>query len=698
VALVGASGDPSKLGYGIMKNLLDAQQGYPGPVYPVNPRGGEILGVRCYPDILSVPDPVELAVIIVPAETSADVLEACGQRGIKAAIIISGGFREVGAEGTAREAALLEITRRYGMRLMGPNGIGVIDAHTPLNTTFAAGLVGAGHIDFVSQSGALCGGIIDWAQARGLHFSRFLSIGNKVDVNEVDVLNYLAEDSHSRVIVLYLEDVKDGPGLLAAARRAAPHKPVLALKAGRTASGQTATASHTGALAGAHAAFRAACRQTGMLEFDDIEAMFNAAQALAYQPFPKGRRIAILTNAGGPAVLAADALEPAGLQLAHSSPGTVASLRTFLNPNASVDGPVDMLGAAGEEQYRRALEALLDDPENDGILIILVPMILIDPQAIMNSLVSVLKTSQAGKPVLACLFGEASLEGAYAAADEGDLPAYRFPGQAVAAFSALRQRAAWQQRVEPPHSRMKNVAALEARRLLQAVRREGGKALDADDSRRIVSAYGLKTPLDMLATSADEAARAAMEIGFPVALKLISPDILHKTEVGGVLLNVGDEQAVRAGYESMMRRARSAHPQAMLRGVQVQQMVPAGQEVILGIKRDPVFGPLVMFGLGGVHVEVLGDVAFRLAPLKRLDAEDMISEVRSSALLSGVRGAPPADREALVEAILRVARLAVDFPEVEEMDINPLIVLPVGEGTLAVDARILLSDRAKPDH
>lgn len=710
VALIGASGDPAKLGYGILVNLLHPQFGYPGPVYPVNPKAEEILGRRCYPDILSVPDPVELAVIIVPAEMIPPLLEDCGKRGLKAAIIISGGFREVGPEGAERERLSLEIARRYGMRLMGPNGIGVIDTHTPLNTTFAAGMHGRGYIDFVSQSGALCGGIIDWAQARGLHFSRFLSIGNKVDVNEADLLEYLSADDLSRVIALYLEDVKDGPAFLEAARKAVSRKPVLALKTGRTQSGQAATASHTGALASAHTAFRAACKQTGIIEVDKIESLFGAALALAHQPLPQGNRIAILTNAGGPSALAADALEPAGLTLARTGPEARAALRAFLNPSAVTDGPVDMLGGAGESHYRRALEILLADPANDGILLILVPMVLIDPEAILRTLVSVLRESGTRKPVLACLMGEASLKGAFAVADEGGLPAYRFPEDAVQAFGIMRRRALWLE-TEHPFARLpSSIATQRARDLLSAARQNGlrapgdsrplthdggqrpPRAVDSAAGRALLDIYSIPTPKDKLATTPEEAARFAAEIGFPVALKLASPGILHKTEVGGVLLNVADEAAARQGWQTIVERARAAHPQAEIRGVQVQQMVRGGQEVIVGVKRDPVFGPLVMFGLGGIYVEALADVSFRLAPLSPRDAEEMIDEVRSAKLLTGLRGAPPADRAALVQVILAIGQLSADCPEIEELDVNPLLVLPAGRGVLAVDVRMVLSE------
>jgi acetyl coenzyme A synthetase (ADP forming)-like protein len=715
VAIIGASRDPTKLSYGVIRNLTDPERGYPGPIYPVNPKADEILGLRCYPDISAVPDPVELAVLIIPAGTVAAAIEACGKRGIKAAVVISGGFREVGPSGAAREHEMVEIARRYGMRIMGPNGIGVIDTHTPLNTTFVKGMPPAGAIAFLSQSGALCGGIIDWAMGRGIGFSRFLSVGNEADVNETDVIPFLAADATSRVITLYLEDVKGGPAFVDALREASAGKPVLALKSGRTAGGQAATASHTGALAGVHAAFRAACRQTGVIEVESIQALFNGALALAYQPLPTGNRIAILTNAGGPAALAADALEGAGLVLAHTSPDTQDALRNYLIPDAQVAGPVDLLGGADEHGYRRALDALLADPACDGVLPILVPQALVNSVAVVEAFAAAAAAQrEPRKPVLACLMGEASLDEALKAAHAGQIPAYTFPEDAVAALGMLWQRARWEQRsrgAEEQRSRgagewgshqggsdLRRIEHAKAMRVVQnailLAKSAGRRALDAAEARPLLEAYGVPTPQEFLATSPYDAESFGRQIGFPVVLKLISPDILHKTDVGGVILNVQDEEAVRAGFEKLVARASAAHPNARVRGVQVQKMITGGQEVIVGIKRDPTFGPLIMFGLGGVYVEALRDVSFRLAPLTPADAEDMIDEVRSAVLLKGLRGAPPADRAALVDAIVRVGQLAADHPEIAELDVNPLLVLPEGQGVMAVDVRILLGQEA----
>jgi acetate---CoA ligase (ADP-forming) len=724
VAVIGASRDPSKLSFGLMCNLADPERGYPGPTYPVNPKAeGEILGLHCYADIGSVPDPVELAVLIIPAVAVPAAMEACGRRGIKAAIVISGGFRETGSEGAAREQEIVEIAHRYGMRVMGPNGIGVIDTHTPLNTTFVRGMPPRGHIAFLSQSGALCGGVIDWVMGRGIGFSRLLSVGNEADVNETDVIPFLAADDSSRVIALYLEDVKGGPAFVEALREAVARKPVLVLKAGRTASGQVATASHTGALAGVHAAFRSACLQTGAIEVEGIERLFNGALALAYQPVPAGNRVAIVTNSGGPAALAADGFDAAGLRLARVSSATAELLRHSVHRDVQVFGPVDLLGGADEHDYRQTVDAVLADPAVDGVLAILVPQVLVNPEAVVEALASA-AMAQVGsrKPLLLCLMGEASLEGAHRAAHAAELPAFTFPENAVAAFAVLWKRARWlgresgpSQDTSPEHGwglantgrdfpafERSNVqysdgeVGEDGSRLAGARSPSGQRSLETGEACALLEAYGIPTLPEALATGSGEAVDLARRIGFPVALKLVSPDILHKTDVAGVILGVQDEEATGAGYETLIARAAAVHPEAAIRGVLVQKMITGGQEVIVGVKRDSTFGPLVMFGLGGVYVEALADVSFRLAPLTVADAWDMLEEVHSAKLLEGLRGAPPADRVALVELIVRVGRLAAEHPEIAELDLNPVLVLPQGQGVIAVDVRAILASRGAP--
>lgn len=690
IALIGASRDQGKLSYGVLSNLLDSKTGYPGPVYPVNPKAADILGRRCYPDISVVPDPVDLAILVIPANLVPGAVEDCGKRGIKAAVIISGGFREVGPEGAAREQQIVEIAHRYDVRLMGPNGIGVIDTHTPLNTTFIRGMPARGDIAFLSQSGALCGGVIDWIIGRGIGFSRLLSVGNEADVNETDALLSLAADDHTRVITLYLEDVKDGPGFMAALRKTTATKPVLVLKTGRTANGQAATASHTGALAGVHAAFRAACRQNGAIEVESIETMFNGALALAYQPLPKGKRIAIVTNAGGPAALAADVMEPNGLTLAQTSPETQIALRKILLPDAQTAGPVDMLGGASTQEYEKTLELVMSDGSNDGVLAILVPQALNNPEAVVRSLAKVSHAQHHQKPLLVCLMGEASVHDAFQLAHQERLPAYIFPEAAIQAFGMLYRQSQWIASLSHTPDQSDTVNLTQALALLESARSSGRTALDAAECQAIVETAGIPVPTSLVATTQDEAAEYARQVGFPVVLKLVSPDILHKTDIGGVILSVQNETAANEGYHIILERAHAAHPHAHILGVQVQKMIAGGQEVILGVKRDPTFGPLLMFGLGGIYVETLADVSFRIAPLTYRDAEEMIDEVRSSKLLAGVRGAPPADREALIDVMLKLSRLAAQCTDIIEMDINPLIVLPTGGGVIAADVRIIL--------
>jgi acetyl coenzyme A synthetase (ADP forming)-like protein len=689
VALIGASHDPTKLSYAVLRNLLDPTTGYLGPVYPVNPNANTILGCRCYPDVTAVPDPVELAILVVPATSVPAAVHACSRRGVKAVVIISGGFREVGAAGAELERQVVAIARRGRLRVMGPNCIGIMDTHTPLNTTFVGTMPTRGHIAFISQSGALCGGIIDWIIGRGIGFSRLLSMGNEADVNETDMLPVLAADEQTKVITLYLEDIKGGPGFVAALRDAAAHKPILALKAGRTTSGQTATASHTGALAGAHTAFRALCRQTGVTLCTSIREMFHGAMALAYQPPLLGRRIAILTNAGGPAALAADALESVGLMLAHTSANTQAALRGFLPPDAQVAGPVDMLGGAREVDYRQALAALLDDEATDGVLIILVPQAVVDTTAVVRAVGEIAENHRTGKPLVACLMGEASLSGAFAASHAHQIPAYTFPEDAAAALGALHQRGQWLASVHSTPSMPEGMDLQHAQSLLDTAMVNGHRTLDAVEGQAILQAIGLSFPPGQLVSSSEEAAAAAERIGFPVVLKVISPEISHKTDVGGVLLPIQNAAAARKGFETIKQRTQVA--EVSLRGVQVQRMISGGQEVIIGVKRDPVLGPLVMFGMGGIYAEVLADVSFRLAPLSQTDADEMIDEVRTSRLLAGLRGTPAADRRALVDTLVRVGWLAHTCPHLSELDINPLLVLADGEGAVAVDARLIIT-------
>jgi len=685
VVVVGASSDPTKLGYGVARNLLEG--GFPGTVYLVNPKGGALLGHRLYPSVEALPAAPDLAVILIPAPAVPPVLETCGRKGVRAAIIASGGFRETGPQGAALEAACLEIAQRHGIRLMGPNCIGLVDTHLPLDTTFLPPPgPPVGDIAFITHSGALAAAVIDWARGQGFGFSRLVSLGNQADVNETDILPVVAADEHTRAIAMYLESVGAGRGFVETARGVARRKPIVALKVGRTEAGQHAAASHTGALAGQERAFEAAFRRAGVLRANTVEQMFQWAHALASQPLPRGDRVLILTNAGGPGVTAADAIAAEGLRLATLTPQTRQLLRDILPPAASLHNPVDMLASASPEQYAHALRLGLDDPGVDMVMVILPPPPMFSAGAVARAMIPLIQT--ADKPVVVVPMGDPLVAEAVAHLRAARVPEYRFPEDAASALAALYRRAQWLAVADQPLLKpVAAEAAATARALLAADPAPPGGWLRPQTVRGLLAAYGLPTPQEAEAHSAAEAAAAAERMGFPVALKVISPDIAHKSDAGGVVLGLEDATAVAEAYEAMMARLREAFPQARLEGALVQQMAPPGQEVIVGAVRDPLFGPLVMFGSGGVEVEGLGDVAFALAPLTPADRTHLLESTWAGRKLAGFRNLPPADRAAVEEALARLAQLAADLDDLAEIEINPLNVLPEGQGALILDAR-----------
>lgn len=672
VAVIGASGDPHKLGYGVVRNL--GEYGYRGSIYPVNPNARKILGYPCYASIEEVPDPVDLAVVIVPAPSVVDVIDRCGRRGIRHAIVPSGGFGETGPEGRARERALAETARKYGMRIIGPNCIGTIDTHTPVSTTFVSGMPQPGDIGFVSQSGAICAVVIDWARGAGVGFSRIVSLGNQVDVNETEMLAALAADTQTHVITAYVEGLSDGRAFLRTAAEATRRKPVVVLKGGHGESGARAIASHTGALAGNSEVYDAAFRDTGVLRAATMEELFDWARALAWQPLPQQNRVAVLTNAGGPAILAVDAMEAVGLRLAPLTDATRDFLRLRLPTAGSVANPVDVLAGSGPGTYALALDALLSDPTVDAALVIQAPQDWFLPGSLAEVIGDVAAMHR--KPVLASIMGKASVEQALAILHRRRIPSFAFPERAASALAAMVARRRWLDTpAEPPVE-------------LVDVDRDGARAALAQrDFAGALAAYGIALPPARLATSAEQAARLADAVGYPVALKLVSPDISHKSDVGGVALDLPDEHAVHAAFDRICTAARAAHPDARVAGVLVQKMLSGGREVIVGIRRDPQFGPLVLVGSGGVEVELLRDVSMGLAPLTRSQAVQMLDATRVGVRLKGWRGSPPADRDAVLDAMLRLSQIACDFSEIAELEINPLYVLPEGQGALAVDVR-----------
>ncbi len=685
VAIIGASRSPDKLGYAVVYNIIEG--GYQGQIFPINPKADEILGYKCYPSVLDVPDPIDLAVIVVPYKFVPDALQECGQKGIGAVVVISAGFRETGHEGMEREKALLSIAREYGIRLIGPNCLGVIDAHTPLNATFAAGTPPKGPVGFMSQSGALGTAILDWALAGRIGFSKFVSMGNKADVAEVDLMKVWVNDPETKVIALYSEGLPNGQEFIRVAREVVAHKPVLIVKSGVTQAGARAVSSHTGSLAGSEQAYQAAFHQAGVLRANSLQELFDYALGFAYQPPLQGDRIAVITNAGGPGILATDQLERQGMKLARLDSETVRQLNEALPEAASSANPVDVLGDAMADRYKVALGLVCKDPNVDGIIVILTPQAMTEIEETARAVVEISK--QVDKPILGCFMGEFRAEAGQKILTANGIPNYDVPERAAATLKAMSR---YREVCGRPSLNVErfDVDSEAVRALLDAARAEDRLEIGDAEARAILSAYGFRIPRSEVAADADHAVRLADEFGYPVVLKIASPDILHKTDVGGVKVGLQNAADVRDAFDLIVYRAQRYVPGAKIWGCLVQEMVPKGMEVLVGMNRDPQFGPLVTFGLGGIYVEVLKDVTFRVAPFGRSEAEEMLGEIRARALLDGVRGEPPKDKEAVVDTLLRINQLVTDFPEILELDINPLMVYEHGRGAIPLDMRLIL--------
>jgi acetyl coenzyme A synthetase (ADP forming)-like protein len=681
VAVIGASSDPGKLSHGVVRNLKNC--GYPRPIYPVNPRGGIILDLPVYRSMHEVPDPVELAVIMIPAPLVPEALSECGERGLHAAIVITGGFREVGPEGAALEDSLKEIADTYGMRLIGPNCVGVMDTHLPLDTTFITAMPLPGHIGFVSHSGAICGGTVDWARATGVGFSRIASLGNQLDVDIADGIEMMRADPNTRVISVYAEGLPNGRRFVDAAAGVYRQKPVVMLKAGLTKSGTRAVASHTGALAGDKEAYLAACHRAGVLVVNSLQEQNDIALALATQPRPRGNHVAILTNAGGPAALAADELDRYGLAMANLSPTTIERLATITPKGAQLANPVDMLGGPAATMFASAGEVLLQDPGVDMLMAIFVPQAITPVVDVVHNVIAASRS--AAKPVVCCLVGGESLTESIITLNRAGVPFYRDPNRASRALAGLYEYAQLRGRVMAQPEPVPGVDYARVRSLLRSQWDQVGAGfLDAALSAEVVAAYGIPVPDAGIVLSEDEADALATRLGYPLAMKVHVPGVIHKTDIGGVRLGLSDASAVRSAYAEMIAGQPDWH-------VMLQRMAPRGQELIVGFRNDPQFGAVLMAGMGGTLVEVIRDAAFRLAPLSRSDASDMVGETAAGRILHGVRGSTPGDVDGVVDTVLRVGQLAHDFPCLSELDINPLIACEVGSGVWAVDVRIRLS-------
>jgi acetyl coenzyme A synthetase (ADP forming)-like protein len=689
VAVIGASTDPEKLGHAVVKNLVDGGYEKIGEVYPINLKADEILGHKAFASVLDVPGAIDLAVIVIPYPYVPDALRECGEKEIPAAIVISAGFREAGREGLDREYELIEISKQHNIRLIGPNCLGIIDSFTPLNASFAAGTPPSGPMAFMSQSGALGTAVLDIALAGRLGLSKFVSLGNKADVNEIDLLQAWVQDENTNVILIYSEGMPNGQEFIRVAREVTRHKPVVAIKSGVTQAGSRAVSSHTGSLAGSEQAYRAAFRQAGVLRAESMESLFDMALALGYQPPLRGDHIAIITNAGGPGILATDALERAGMNLARFKNQTIKSLEQYLPDAASAANPVDVLGDARADRYRFALESVSADPGVDGLLIVLTPQAMTEIEATAHAVGDLAK--EIDKPILACFMGESEIRTGVDILQKYGVPNYPFPERAALAFKAMAEYREVGDQPKPEYAAFK-VDKEATREVIDRVRSEERVSIGDAEAREILKAYGLRIPRSEIAETPEKAIEIAREIGYPVVLKIASPEILHKTDVGGVKVGLENRDQVIDAFELMVYRAQRYVPEAHIWGCLVQEMVPPeGLEVLVGMNRDPQFGPLVTFGLGGIYVETLKDVTFRVAPFSVYEAEAMLSEIRARALLDGVRGQPAVDKQAIVDTLLRIGQLVQDFPEIVELDINPLVVFPQNQGAIAIDMRLILS-------
>ncbi len=695
IAVIGASNRPGAVGASLFRNVIQA--GFTGTVYPVNPSHGSVSGVHCYPDVGALPEVPDLAVVIVPAARVPDVVEQVGRRGTKGAIVISSGFREVGGAGIPLEAKLVEVARRYRMSLVGPNCFGILntDQQVNLNATFSSSLPPRGNIAFISQSGALGAGIIQYGISERIGFSQFVSVGNRAGVDENDLLRAMADDPATRVILLYVESLADGRRFLETAREVTERTPVLVIKSGRTPEGERAARSHTGSLAqsGRDQLYDSLFAQSGVIRAETIGDLFRTAKIFASGLRLEGPRLAILTNSGGPGIVAADAIPRHGLELTHLHDDERASLARQLSPSASVGNPIDMTADAGSPEFQGALKTLLRSPRVDGVLVIASPTGTFTSDAAARAILA--GRGRSTKGVAACLFGVTDVSEAITFLEDHGVPAFTFPEEGVQGLGSLARHHAWQTR---PRTEVRSfpVDRAEARATVARARRAGLSVLPEYAARELLEAYGIPFAPARRVRSAEEAVAAAEAVGYPVVLKVVSPEISHKTDVGGVALDLGDAAAVRTAVERMRATLRLRAPNARLEGFEVEAQIRGGKEVLIGMQRDAGFGPVVVFGLGGIYVEVLRDVTFRLAPLRPLSAQQMIRSVKAFPLLQGTRGEAPSDLGRLAEAIERVSQLAVEQPEIAELDINPLIVRAEGKGVVAVDARVVLAAPSRP--
>ena len=684
IAVIGASSSPKKVGYAVLSNLINGH--YEGAIIPVNPKSKEILNIQCYSDLSKYRGKIDMSAIAVPTEFVKSAVTSSITAGAKAIVIITAGFKEVDEEGARLEREIAAICKARGVRLLGPNVLGIINTHNNMNATFAQHMPRKGNISVMSQSGAVCAAILDYAVSRSLGLAKLVSIGNKADINEIDMLEALGEDEETKVIVGYLESIVDGKEFIRTAEKVTSKKPVVIFKAGTTFAGAKAASSHTGSLAGADVAYGAAFRRSGVIRADSFEQLFDFGTALSMQPIPRGSSVAIVTNAGGPGIICADAVENSGMSVAQLDHQTATALKKKLPNAASIGNPIDVLGDADPERYNTAIKTALESDEVDAVITILTPQLMTNS---METAKIIAGCSTGEKPLLACFMGGRDVIPGREELVLRSLPDYTSPERAVAALRAMYDYKLWRDR-EPRVVARFPVVRRRVERILNKYRRTGNIQIGEADAKKILKAYGFAVPNGGLCRSSEQAVEMSDYIGYPVAMKIVSKEIVHKSDIGGVRINLHDAEAVQDAYDLMMLRIERLMPGTRLEGVYVEAMAPKGREVILGMTRDPQFGPMMMFGLGGIFVEVMKDVAFHLAPITKEEAMQMLEATRSYEFLKGVRGQAAVDLDAIATGLQYISQLVTDFPQITEMDINPFIVGPAGTQALAADARITL--------
>ncbi|NDV19712.1 CoA-binding protein [Pseudodesulfovibrio sp. JC047] len=684
IAIIGVSRNPHKLGNVILSNLIAA--GYKGTIFPVNPAGGKILDIPTFPEISALPKPPDLGIIVLPRDKMLPAMKELAEANVSAICVITAGFRETGRDGFELEMEMAELARHKGITLLGPNTLGLINTSIGLNATIAQGKPTTGSIAFFSQSGALCSAILDWADGENIGFSKFISLGNKAGISEADVLASLGEDPDTKVIIGYLESVDDGQEFLKNAQAVTNKKPIILIKAGTTQAGARATSSHTGALAGSVVASTAAFKQAGIIQVDTLESLFDLARAFAEQPLPEGPNLTVVTNSGGPGILAADACEAANLNLARPSSSTLETLTEVLPPFAALYNPIDIIGDAKAERYRATLESVATDSMTHAILVLLTPTASAEITETAQAIIDVAQTCD--KPIFASFMGDERIGPGRDMLLAAGIPCYSYPEPAVRAISAMHAQYQWEHRPYPVEVCFRRDKG-RAERTIRTLMKQGITELPFADAMNIAMAYELPIPETRLVRTSDQAVRAAKKLKYPVALKLVSPHIPSRGDVDGVALDLATPRDVRDAWLDITARAQRKRPDAYIAGCLVQTMGPIkAREVVIRFTQDPQFGPLVSFSLAGPSSEVLDDVSYRLAPLTLQDVQDIVREIKSFPLLRGIRGEEPVSLAAIEDILLSISQMATDFPEIREVELNPVLV--DAEGALVTDLRLTI--------